>query len=429
VDVRRFHRWLWALLAAGLLLRLALIVLSPGVAPDIASLALVAEMFRADPLAVYDINVATATQTAANRWPYPPVVLPVVGLVDVAADLSRLSFQRLVRVVFVLADLAIAVVVGRALAARGAPARVQLGGVGLVALGPCFFFISAVHGQMDAVAWLPALVAVVLWDARRERPRALAAGLALGLAVAVKTTPLVLLLALLASARSRREALTLVGATVAVPALALLPFALTAPEGLSALAGYRGIGGRGGLTLLVQPELALLQLSGVIPELTPLTTFLLDNTALVLAPPLLVVAALLRRRRTPAPQAAVTVVLTLYVFSAVLLPQYFLWVIPLLVVAGFLRTAALLQLALTPVLVAVYLNLLDPGRAEPILLGRALVLYGYVPLVAAITVGFAVGVVLLLRRPTPPSGLSTDRPPAPTNRWPPRPGRRAAVPR
>lgn len=429
MDVQRFHRCLWVLLAAGLLLRLVLIVRSPGVAPDIASLHLVADLFLADPLAVYDINVATEMQSAANRWPYPPGLLPVVGAVDVAAGLSGISFERLVRVVFVAADLAIALLVRHALAARGATAHAQLAAVALVALGPCFFFISAVHGQIDAVAWLPALAAVLLWDARRDRPRALGAGLLLGLAVAVKTTPLVLVLALLASARSRREAFTLVGATVAVPALALAPFLLAAPEGLSALGGYRGIGGRGGLTLLVQPELALLQLSGVIPELSGMTEFLLDHTALVLAPPLLLVAAALRYRRTPAPVAAVVVVLTFYVFSAVVLPQYFLWVVPFLLVAGFLRTATLLQLALLPVLVAIYLNLLDPVRPEPIRLGRDLVLYGYVPLVAAITAGFAVGIVVLLRRPTAPPGLSSDWPAAPMTRSRRRAERRAAVPR
>lgn len=412
MDPRRFHRLLWALLGAGLLLRLGLIVRSPGVAPDIASLHLVAELFLADPLTVYDVNVASPAQTAANRWPYPPALLPVVGATDVAADLSGISFERLVRVVLVAADLAIALLVRGALAARGAPARAQLAAVALVALGPCFFFVSAVHGQIDAVAWLPALAAVLLWDARSERPRALLTGLALGAAVAVKTTPLVLLLALLASARSRREALTLVAVTVAVPALALAPFFLAAPEGLTALGGYRGIGGRGGLTLLVQPELALLQLSGVIPELSAVTEFLLDHTALVLAGPLLLVAAALRHRRTPAPVAAVAVVLTFYLFSAVLLPQYFLWVVPFLLVAGFLRAAALLQLALLPVLIAVYLNLLDPQRREPIVLGRELVLYGYVPLVMAITAGFAVGIVVLLRRPDLSNGWRA----APTTR-------------
>src|SRR5207302_3852029 len=102
-----------------------------------------------------------------------------------------------------------------------------------------------------------AVAAVGFWSRPGPRPRAPVCGLLIGVGIAVKTTPGLALLALAPTARDRRELGTLLLTAALVPLLAIVPFAIAAPRGLGAIVHYRGFAGRAGLTLLLQPLLAL----------------------------------------------------------------------------------------------------------------------------------------------------------------------------
>src|SRR5207248_4644933 len=117
--------------------------------------------------------------------------------------------------------------------------------------------ISAFHGQIDSVAILPAVAALSLWDRRPADGAApIACGLLLGIGGALKTVPLLVLFALLPSARSRWEGAKLTGAALVLPVLSLVPFAASDFSATFKALRYRGLPGIGGLSLVVQPRLA-----------------------------------------------------------------------------------------------------------------------------------------------------------------------------
>lgn len=213
----------------------------------------------------------------------------------------------------------------------------------------------------------------------------------------MKLVPGLMLLALLASARGRREAailLTVFGATFAA---LWLPWLVADHElALAGIREYRGVYGRGGLSLLVQPDLAL-RLSGEQPQPSELASALYRNTTLLIVPSLLLLTLALHARRAPAPLAALAVLAMFHVVTPTVLPQYWMWLVPALVIAGHLGAAAVLQLALTPILLAIYHPVLFPTGADPRLLPRTLVQFGYVPIVGLVSGGLVVLLVALLR--------------------------------
>jgi hypothetical protein len=125
-----------------------------------------------------------------------------------------------------------------------------------IAFGPSFVVSSAIEGQIDAVAILPAFVAVLVWERAEPGRRAVVAGLLIGAGTAIKTAPILVLLALLPTAVSRREMLRLTAWAVAVPALLVLPFLLLDPSGTLETLRYGGFPGAGSVGLVLQPGLA-----------------------------------------------------------------------------------------------------------------------------------------------------------------------------
>ena len=219
-----------------------------------------------------------------------------------------------------------------------------------MALGPSFIAISGHHGQIDSVAILPAVAALVAWE-RSGSNRALTAGLLIGAGGALKTAPLLMLLALLPSARSAREALTLVAGAAGVLAALTLPFALADPGGVEIISRYRGGVGLGGIGLLAQPELTLGWLGVGAPEPTAIATALRDHGGPITAVAVLATGALLAWRRAPALIGATLVWLSVYVFGVTFFLQYMVWGIPFFLMSGYLREVALLQgLLLCPTL-------------------------------------------------------------------------------
>ncbi len=394
---RRFGVGLVWLLAGGAIVRLILLGLTPGEYYDTTAIARVGAAFVHAPLHVYqlDVNPGSFQGSPTYLWPYLPAFLPVAGALSWLSGHTGVTVNHLDRGLIVIVDLLTAGLVHWILGCLGRGERERLAGAALVAFGPTFVAVSAIHGQIDAVAWLPAVAAVGLWELRRDGKRALVCGALIGVGIAVKTTPALVLIALAPTARDRRELAGVIAAAGAVAAATLLPFAIAAPHGLSAIFQYRGFAGRAGLTVLWQPRLALHALTGPLVSYDATTTWLLDHADVVLGAALIPVAVIAWVRRLPAADATVALLLTFYVAGAAILPQYWLWIVPFLVLAGRLRAALAYQLALLPLLIATYAFLQEPDQPHRHL-PTGLALYGYVPLLWIVTSGLAAGLVALL---------------------------------
>lgn len=338
------RRVVWALVAAGTAVRIVLAFTTDGQPYDIEVLRDLRLALPPSPLDVY----AAPLGPGGIAWPYPPGFFGFVAAAGAAADVTGLAYTSLVRLPSIAADALIALVVQGALARRGAPERAQIAATALIALGPSFAVISGYHGQLDNLAILPAVVAVVLWD-RLPARRALVAGLLIGTGCAVKTPVIFLVLALLPAARSWREGATLIGAAAAVPLVALAPFVASTPgEVLDAL-GYRGYPGTSPLSILIQPELA----EQLTRQVTPSGVVeLLYDRGQALAVLALGAAMLLTTRvgrGWTVAERATLLWLTFYVVTPVFFFQYLVWGLPFFVLAGRLRLALVVQvIALLP---------------------------------------------------------------------------------
>jgi uncharacterized membrane protein len=388
-----------ALLAAGAAVRLILLAAAPGEYYDPHAIARVGAAFLHAPLHLYrlDVNPGSYQGSPTYPWPYLPGFTPVAGLLSWLSHRLSVSVGHLDRALISAVDLAVAWIVQWLLGRQGRSERERLIAAAVIAFGPAFIAVSAVHGQIDALAWLPAVAAVGIWTHPRVRRRALVCGLLIGIGIAIKTTPGLALVALAPSARDRRELGALVLAAALVPLLVVLPFAIVAPHGLGAIVNYRGFAGRAGLTVLLQPRLALHDLTGPYVAYDATTRFLLDHANLVLAAALIPVAAVAWKRRLDPATTMVALLLAFYVAGAAILPQYWLWIVPFLLLSRRPGAAVLYQLALLPLLVATYAFLQEPDQPQRHL-SSGLVLHGYVPILWIVTVGMTLYLILILAR-------------------------------
>lgn len=336
------RRLVWVLIAAGLAVRVVLAFTTRGVPFDLNSYGVVSEGLRAHGLDVY----SAVNAGRFPRWPYPPGMFPVILGAQGAHDLTGASLAGIIRLPSIAADLAIAWIVQDFIGRRGFGPRSRLGAAALVALGPSFIAISGFHGQIDSVAILPAVGALAVWDRPHMRHRAIVAGTLIGIGAGVKTIPILMLLALLPSARSRREGLVLAGSAIAVLAVAVLPFALADPAGVSILGRYRGAVGLGGASLAAQPNLALGWLGVAAAPISGVSRWLQAHGSVITALALAASGGALLYRRTSAVPAALAVWLTIYVFGVNFFMQYMVWGLPFLIMAGYLRWALALEAVL-----------------------------------------------------------------------------------
>jgi len=340
----RFARMLWAIIALGVVAATLIALSTAGDPYDMESFRLVRAALDRGPLEPY----ALFAQQGIVRWPYPPAFFPWISASGALAG-HGLSFAFLVRVPSIAADAAVAWLVQDFLGRRGGSARIRLVAAALVALGPSFLAISGYHGQFDVLAILPGVAAVSIWE--REEPgasRALAAGLLVGVGGALKTVPLLLLLALLPSVRSRREALTLLAAAALPLALAFAPFALVRKLPSAHVLTYRGLPGAGGLSLLAQPDLSFAVLGIRGTQLSALSDVLARYGGLLVGAGLLSVAAVGVRARARASALELTVLvwLAVYAFGVNFFFQYALWGLPFFLMAGYVREVLVLQAVL-----------------------------------------------------------------------------------
>jgi hypothetical protein len=380
------------LIAAGTLLRLILAATTTGNTFDLGSYGIVDQALRdGSPLNLYGPELHV-DGVGVSRWPYPPAFLPVILLVSDLASATNLAFERLIRIPSILADAGIAWLVFTGLNRRSA--TLALAGAATVAFGPSFILNSGVHGQIDSVAILPVVAAVVLWTRPGQANRWLWCGLLIGLGAAVKTPVGVLALALLVTARSPKEALQTAAAAIAVPLALLSPFLLADLSGVKESLGYNGLPGIGGLSLLAQPGLATEWLAGGGNVVAAGIGDALQtiNRPLLLAA-LVATAAVAYRRRIDTPTTAAALVVIVWLAGVNYAMGYAVWGLPFLALAGLPYVSAGLQLLLLAPTLLVELVPRPDGWPE------TLVNAVFVPSMLAALLVWAVLYVRLLRRP------------------------------
>lgn len=307
-------------------------------------------------LSAHGLHVYSAVDTQLYRWPYPPLLFGWMGIAQGLDDLlGGHGFFYVVRLPAIAADLAVAALVHGMLTRRGATPRTALAAAAAVALGPVFVAVSSHQGQTDALAILPVVLALLVWEGGGER-RALHAGLLIGIGACVKTVPLLALVALLPTVRDRREAVTLAGCAVALPLLLLTPFLVADWHGVTRALRYSGVPGLGGLSLVAQPSFPTFWLAHAPYAPNGVVRALNHATPVVLGAGLLALLALMSRRRTPPLEAMVLTWLTVYVLGVNFFLQYLIWGIPFFLAYGAVRRVAALQLLLLPALLLGYLH-------------------------------------------------------------------------
>jgi hypothetical protein len=336
-----------ALVLLGVALRVWIALRNYGVAYDTDTATIVAHLLVTHPLHAY----------ASERYPYPPGYFPLLLAGHWVSTATGLAFWKVWKLPAVAGDVGIIFALVWGLGRLGADAATRLGAAAVVALGPIFVLVSGYHGQLDPVAILPALVAVVIWQTGGSR-RAVSAGLLIGLGAAVKTVPFFVVLALLPTARSRREgAIVLIGAA-AVPVLSSLPFLLADPDATwHSLQLNRGVAGLGGLSVLAQPSLVHDWLAGRVPHPSATTVFLTAKQNLFVAAGVMIAAAGGWWRRLDAVWAATLIWLAVYITNVNWSYQYFVWGLPFFLLARRIREAIILQLLLLIPALEIYLRI------------------------------------------------------------------------
>jgi hypothetical protein len=392
-PARRHPRWregalgdpvLWSLIAGGTILRTVVAATTHGLPFDVHSWQLLRSTFAASPLHVY-----SAINAGGNfHWPYPPGFFPLMLAASGVADLVGGAFTYIIRVPSILADAALAWLVWIGL--RDATRGKRLAAVALVAVGPVFVTISAYSAQIDSVAILPAVGALLVWERAAADRRAWIAGLLIGLAASIKTVPIVMVLALLPSVRSHREAGILIGCALAVPLVTVLPFLIADPSGLIGLKRYAGSPGLGGLSLVLQPDLAQRWLTQWVNP-TALTRWLfIDHAGPYNALTMAAFGAWALRFRPSPRTAAALLWLVVLAFGSGFFFQYLVWGLPFFLLAGFVRATAVLQALVTAPMILYYLGPWHPGDTG--------VVHVYVPLMLLIWATWALAAFLLARR-------------------------------
>jgi hypothetical protein len=372
------------LIAGGLLARGVVAAVVHGLPYDVYSWGVVRSSFAASPLHFYSL----VNRGGNFHWPYPAGFLPLMLIASGLADVFGGGFVHLVRIPAILADGALTWLVWTGLG--HAPRRTRIAAAALVAASPILVTIASYSAQIDSVAILPAVAALLVWERAAVDRRAWIAGLLVGVAAAIKTVPVVMVLALLPSVRSRREAAVLIGCAVAVPLLTVLPFLIADSSGVDGVRHYAGSPGLGGMSLVLQPDLAKRWLTQWVNP-TSLTRWLfIDHAGPYNA---LVIAAfgLYAWRFRPSPRMAAALLwLVVLAFGSGFFFQYLVWGIPFFLLAGFVGATGLLQIVVTIPMLLYYLG---PWHA-----GDTAVVDAYVPLMLVVWAMWCAGIGALGRR-------------------------------
>ncbi|RPI30591.1 MAG: hypothetical protein EHM70_13505 [Chloroflexota bacterium] len=205
IKVRR--AWVVVVLVACLARLIPNFILPMGASYDIDSYQIVGRL-------VLHREDVYSSPDAEKRHPYLPAQMYWMAFAEQASSALGISFVKVVRLAPILADVAIALLLYWLLLSSSPPAVAMAGGL-TYALNPVTIYVSAYHGQFDALPALFILLSLMMLD---RYP--LAAGGWLGMGILEKGWAVLALPSLLAGVSSWRKKALLLLASVGIPLLA-----------------------------------------------------------------------------------------------------------------------------------------------------------------------------------------------------------------
>lgn len=336
-----FSQKLALLLAAGGVIRLGLAILLIHRSYDMDSVRIIDSALRSHPAAIY----------LTGRWPYPGGLLPWVFASGSLARASGVDISVWFKLPEIAADLSIAWLVQAFLGLREESQGRRLASAALVCLGPSFIAISGYEGQIDALAMLPGVAAMYVWQRTAdpqlgsppsEQSQA-AVALLVGAGAAIKSVPILLVLVFLPRLRDWRARARFCSLALAIPLLSVLPWIARNPSSLSIILKYAGVG-VGPIALAVQPSIVKdILVKGANVPFHSLSLTLENHGKVIFFVVLALVSLLVLARRPRPEQAAAVLWLAVYAAIPYFFFQYVLWGLPFLLMAGYLRGVAIAQ--------------------------------------------------------------------------------------
>jgi len=344
-DELRTQRWIRWILVSGLVLQL-LVNLAEPEGDDVRHFERTAAIFLRHGFHSYSYFSAfdPAHPFDYRSYSYPPGFVPWLLL---AHPLTGHAFAIVARLPPILANVALAWLIQDDLRDRNATSKTRLAAVALVMFGPLFISVSSVTGQIDGLAFLPVVLALIVWRRRDGRSRAIVSGLLLAAGGLIKLVPLLFVGALLPTARSLREAAVLIASSVVPVICVLAPFLAVDPHGVIHTLDYGGFPGGGGLAVITEPSLARHFLGDYTFPLSPIARTLEHHGIGLTLAAYAVVVAVLIRRRVPAAEAAFVIALTLLVFGVNFYEQYLLWLLPIALLCGRVAMVFVIEVVMT----------------------------------------------------------------------------------
>jgi hypothetical protein len=286
-------------------------ILPEGAAYDVESYRIVADLL----LHGQEVYGNTA---GLNRHPYLPFQMYWLALARWGAAAMHLPFVQVVRLAPIGADVVISLLLYLSLR-RSHPATAFYGGLSY-ALNPISVFVSAYHGQFDAIPMLFTLLSLYWLD---RSP--LSAGSWLGLGILNKSWPVLALPSLVAATRGWRRKLIFLGASIFIPLLGVGVYAAVSGVNVSTVLkpalGYNWGIGIWGYTYLVRLFTIFR------PDAAPLLNwFVKYGRHLTLAA--LGLVWLLRARKEPPAASILTVLVTFFALTHAFSIQYLVWLVP-----------------------------------------------------------------------------------------------------
>jgi len=260
-----------------------------------------------------------SSPSAEKRHPYLPFQLYWLAFARWLSTIAHCPFVAVVRIAPILADVGISLLLLLHLW-RQHPSGVALRGGLLYALNPIPVFVSAYHGQFDAIPALFLLLAVLSVD-----QSALASGLWLGLGILNKSWPVLGLPSLWSNLKSWPKRISLLSALSLMPALGMGVYLYFFPS-RAGIVLKRALGYTWGVGIWGYTYLVRLSSNG---ELLPASLFAwLVNYGRYLTLAALGLVWLFRARKERAAASVLTVLVTFFAVTHAFSIQYLMWVIP-----------------------------------------------------------------------------------------------------
>jgi len=320
----------YLLLVTALFVRLVpAFCLAPGSNYDIESFSLVGQhvLQRED--------VYTGIDTA-NRHPYLPLQMVWMGMARWLANKSGLPFPALVRLAPIIADTAISLWLFVALRKRKGGANPTIAAL-LYAVNPVAIYVSAFHGQFDA---LPILC--ILLGLSQAGLDPLKSGGWLGLGIWFKSWPILVFPSFWNAFRNQKQRILLVAPIILLPlfGIGLYSYFIGAdPRWVfqNALSYNHGIGVWGYTYLLRLAGIIFAPLQPVFQEIFPISRYI---TLLIL------VIVWFRKARFEYPaEGSLTILAGFFAFTHAFAIQYLVWILPFAILCGEFRWQKLFTIA------------------------------------------------------------------------------------